>query len=255
MAKIEEVMKIEFCIGSRRRVGIDPSEFDGELITDGSYFIELYTIAEEEKDFVFIDTNCQSNPNSTAEAETTHELYLAIPYPGTLSRTVRLCNITLNTSQPMTTWTCTIRTVWDCNIQQYRKKKMSIHRLINIVANHNGFGFNNHTPLREYLQLQKGETCTSNRRFEYHDFTNKRSERLIRRRLTELQHKEWLNVKVASICDIDHMIGRSKVWMNSNFFTWMVSHQYNNQLSYVRLFFGDWLYGFSGKTKYKSGND
>ena len=123
------------------------------------------------------------------------------------------------------------------------------------MANHNGFGINNHTPLREYLQLKEGETITSIERFQYHDFTNKRSARLITRRLTKLQHKEWVNVKLASICDIDHMIGRSQLWMNSNFFTWMVSHQYNTQLSYVRIFWGDWLYGFSGKIKYQSGND
>ena len=132
---------------------------------------------------------------------------------------------------------------------------MSIHRLVNIVANHNGFGINNHTPLREYLQLQEGETITFNRRFVYHDFTNERSARLIKRRLTKLQRKAWLEVKNATICDIDHMIGRSQLWMHSNFFTWMVSHQYNMQLSFVRIFFGDWLYGFSGKIRYQSGND
>ena len=32
-------------------------------------------------------------------------------------------------------------------------------------------------------------------------------------------------------------------------------NQYNIQLSYVRMFFGDWLYGFSGEIEYRSGND
>ena len=69
----------------------------------------------------------------------------------------------------------------------------------------------------------------------YHDFTNECSARLIsiRKRPNELQKKQWENTKLASICDIDHMVGRSQIWMNSNFSTWMVLHQYNTQLSIV----------------------
>ena len=140
------------------------------------------------------------------------------------------------------------------DLDKPQNQSISVHRLVNIVANHNGLGINNYTPLRRHLQLQVGETIISNERFHYHDFTNERSARLVKRRSNKLQHKEWQEVKLATICDIDHMIGRSKLWMNSNFFTWMVSHQYNKQLSHVRMFFGDWLYGFSGEIEYRSGN-
>ena len=164
--------------------------------------------------------------------------------------------ITPDVAQTVTTWICMIRKSDGIGSKDNKQNRfsISIHRLVNIVANHNGFGFNNHTPLREYLQLQEGKTITSNKRFQYHDFTNERSARLIKRRSNELHHKDWVNVKLASVCDIDHMIGRSKLWMNSNFFTWMVSHQYNSQLACVRMFFGDWLYGFSGEIEYRSGN-
>ena len=56
----------------------------------------------------------------------------------------------------------------------------SIHCLVNIVANHNELGINNYTPLRQHLQLQEDETIMSNKRFQYHDFTNKRSARLVK---------------------------------------------------------------------------
>ena len=248
MAKIDEAMKVEYCIGSRIRRGINPNEIEGQVITDGYYMIELYTIAEEEKDFLFIDTNSKKNINSTV----TQDLpYKAIPLLDSTSRTIRLCKITRKISESLTTWDCTMR---DLDKQKH-PKNISVHRLVNIVANHNGLGINNYTPLRRHLQLQVSETIISNERFHYHDFTNERSARLVKRRSNKLQQKEWQEVKLATICDIDHMIGRSKLWMNSNFFTWMVSHQYNTQLSYVRIFFGDWLYGFSGEIEYRSGND
>ena len=260
MAKIDNEMEIEYCIGSRIRRDINPNEFEDQLLSDGYYLIELFTVAEERNDFLLIDTNCRSNANYTSE--TNNDLYraipypdsMAIPYPDTISRTVRLGMISQTVTKAMTGWTCNIRKS-DGVGSKDNKQCIQIHRLVNVVANHNGFGFNNYTPLREYLQLHERETITSNKRFQYHDFTNERSAHLIECRSNELQHKEWVNVKLASICDIDHMIGRSKLWMNSNFFTWMVSHQYNSQLACVRMFFGDWLYGFSGEIEYRSGND
>ena len=162
----------------------------------------IHTIAEEEKDFLLIDTNCRANWTKT------HDLYLAIPYCGSVTRTVRLCVITRDSSTSVTNFRCKIR---KSDEEKSKGWTTNIHRLVNIVANHNGFGINNHTPLREYLQLQEEETITFNRRFVYHDFTNERSARLIKRRLNGLQRKEWLEVKLATICDIDHMIGRSEL--------------------------------------------
>ena len=98
MAKIDNEMEIEYCIGSRIRWDINPNEFEDQLISDGYYLIELFTIAEERNDFLFIDTNCMKNPNSTAETDLYRAIpypdSMAIPYPDSISRTVCLGMIT-----------------------------------------------------------------------------------------------------------------------------------------------------------------
>ena len=49
--------------------------------------------------------------------------------------------------------------------------------------------------------------------------------------------------KLATVCDVDHRIGRAHLWQNGAWFTRAVSHGYNTALSHTRREAGDWLFG------------
>ena len=63
-----------------------------------------------------------------------------------------------------------------------------------------------------------------------------------------------VEVDFASWCDVDHCVGRSKLWMNHVLFTDLCSHRWNRCMSHVRIVAGDWCYGLGTKA-YGSGND
>ena len=73
-------------------------------------------------------------------------------------------------------------------------------------------------------------------------------------RFAYLKRKGWDGVPFAKWSDIDHMAGRSQMWMNNTLFTVSCSHSWNQYMSYVRFLFRHWGFG-CGKCKYITGND
>ena len=69
-----------------------------------------------------------------------------------------------------------------------------------------------------------------------------------------LKRKGWEGVPVGKWCDIDHCVGRSKIWMNSTLYTFACSHRWNQCMSYLRILLNDWLFAFGDKP-YGTGND
>ena len=48
---------------------------------------------------------------------------------------------------------------------------------------------------------------------------------------------------LATVCDVDHRIGRANLWQNGAWFTRAVRHGHNTALSHTRQEAGDWLFG------------
>lgn len=116
-----------------------------------------------------------------------------------------------------------------------------VHRLLQMNAFTWGLGMANNAALKDYL-----DGMTIEEAFPY----TARDERQYERRLIE---KGWTNVKFADWCDTDHLIGRSKDWMNCAIFTMPCSHRWNSCASHVRITAGHWCFAFGYKT-YNGGN-
>jgi hypothetical protein len=83
------------------------------------------------------------------------------------------------------------------------------------------------------------------------------SERAIRQlklRVSYLKRRGWKELEFGELTDVDHMAGRSKLWMNSTLFTMHTSHSWNQYIGFIRMLFGRWGFG-CGVCKYGSGND
>eukprot|EP00985_Skeletonema_marinoi_P004419 scaffold1935_cov223-Skeletonema_marinoi.AAC.3 len=128
------------------------------------------------------------------------------------------------------------------------------HRLVAIMKDHYGFGFCHNHLIKEYLQLKDGETFEDVERFKYRQDLSDRAVELSRKRSGIVKKKKWNERKLAKWSDVDHLLGRSKRWKNSDFFCMHVSHSWNQAMSYVRIVYGDWLYAFTN-ISYGSGSD
>ena len=114
-----------------------------------------------------------------------------------------------------------------------------LHRFTTITANNLGFGLNKSKPFLKYLGLKEGENFESVERFKYRDDDNH-----IECGSDAIKHKKWGYIRLALFSDVDHLIGRAQLWMNSNYFIWLTSHTHNQQLMYVCQYFHNWGYGF-----------
>ena len=85
-----------------------------------------------------------------------NNLYQAIKFLGSKTRTISLCMITHDISKQITQWDYKIRKLDGVGSKRDRHK-ISIHCVINIIAHHNGFSVSNSTPLQKYLGLKEGK--------------------------------------------------------------------------------------------------
>ena len=108
--------------------------------------------------------------------------------------------------------------------------------------------------VRQYLGLTEDQGWEDVPRFKYRRGLDEKSKAAIRLREEHLAKKGWETVEMAPWCDLDHLVGRSQVWMNSNIFILSCSHSWNTQMSYVRIFYKDWGYAWA-QIPYGSGND
>ena len=127
-------------------------------------------------------------------------------------------------------------------------------RLIKIVEEHNKRGIHFYQPLRKYLELQEGKTFQEVERFKCECYTTEDGMKAFETRFKYLKKREWLHVSTASVCDVDHTVGRSQFWINSNMLLLTCLHQYNKHLGIIRSLFGDWGFAFS-RMEYGTGND
>jgi hypothetical protein len=50
---------------------------------------------------------------------------------------------------------------------------------------------------------------------------------------------------LATVCDVDHRLGRDHLWQNGVWYTRAVSHGHNSALGWTRKKAGDWLFGLA----------
>ena len=134
--------------------------------------------------------------------------------------------------------------------KEYNRRTWSLHQLENNVMHNLGLGFRNSKLVRDFLKLDEGQSFE-----DLEDFAWGTGDEEYLKRLTQhLKKKGWEGVPVGKWCDIDHCVGRSKIWMNSTLYTFACSHRWNQCMSYLRILFNDWLFAFGDKP-YVTGND
>lgn len=134
-------------------------------------------------------------------------------------------------------------------------KFISYHRLVAIVKSHYRFDPLRNCPIMtEYLGLKEGQSFEDLDGYKYHQNLSERDYRAMLRKENDLKKRMWDQRLLGKWTDVDHLVGRSQKWMNSDFFCMHVSHSWNQAMSYVRIMYGNWLYGFA-TIKYGTGND
>lgn len=247
---MKSVIEKEFCIGGGTvQLGLHPEDYDRIIESDGMYFIELFPRVENKEDLLVIDMDAKQTRLKSGEVETPLGQMLPILDTG---RFVRGCTISEDFHDNLTTFRVNIR-----RPNSTKQNHYSIHQLVYNVGASNGFGLSKYPPLLAYLglteQCQGWEDCEDTW-FRYHQVNDPKTEEAIKKREEYLKSKGWEEVKTARWSDMDHLVGRSQVWMNSNIFIICCSHQWNQQAARVRIFFEEWLY-MMGYIKYGTGND
>ena len=233
----EKKMKRQNCVGSVIANDCEYDDFERELTDCQNLFVELFTTSEKP---LVVDTNAKTDPSSSDDPR-----YKKIKLADT-DRYVRAVCITERSGQKLTTF--------QCKYGESSEKDMKHHRLVAIYEHHFGWGFNQNPLIMEYLGLKDGESFEDHERFKYHQGLSDRSIRNMLKRKKYLDKRKWEERKLAKWSDVDHLLGRSKRWKNSNFFCMHVSHSWNQAMSFVRICYGDWLYGFAN-IQYNSGSD
>ena len=234
----EKKMKKQNCVGSVIANGCEYDDFEKMLDNCECILVELWASSEE---VLVVDANAKKDPSSSSD----DPRYKKIKLAGT-DRYIRRSTITEDTSQRLTTF--------QCKLGGNSENKVRHHRLVAIFEHHFGWGFNQTPLIMEYLGLKDGESFEDHERFKYHQGLSDASIRNRLRREEYLKRRKWDERKLAKWSDVDHLLGRSKRWKNSNFFTMHVSHSWNQAMSYLRICYGDWLYGFAN-IQYHSGSD
>ena len=129
-------------------------------------------------------------------------------------------------------------------------KCWSLHQLQTTVIHNLGLGFRNNKLVRDFLKLGDGQSFEDLEHFAW----GTGDEEYLTKLTQHLKGKGWEGVPVGKWCDIDHCVGRSKVWMNSTLYTFACSHRWNQCMSQLRILLNDWLFAFGDKP-YGTGND
>ena len=233
LLKGEEVMSFYQCVGILDRDDHDVEECERTLRGCQHLFCELWFT--EDKPLVV---------NFDAKESKGGSINKKIPIPGRVDSYARVLMIGEQIGQPVTNFT----------VKVTKGLLVSHHRLVAIIKDHYGFGFHQNDLIKEYLELEDGQSFEDNLRFKYRQDLSRRAIKSRENRETYLRRRKWDERKMAKWSDIDHLLGRSQRWKNSDFFCMHVSHSWNQAMSYIRIMFGDWLYGFT-TISYGSGSD
>eukprot|EP00984_Skeletonema_dohrnii_P031538 scaffold24132_cov151-Skeletonema_dohrnii-CCMP3373.AAC.1 len=230
----EKKMKKHDCVGTT--IQNDREYYEYERALEGWQYthVELWTTSEKP---LVIDSDAKVDPSRSDDPR-----HKKIKLADT-ERYVRAVCITEDVTKPMTTFKCV---VGENNVKH--------HRLAAIYEHHYGWGFSQTPLIMEYLGLKDGESFEDHQRFKYGQDLSDKAIRARLRREKYLDTRKWDKRKLAKWTDVDHLLGRSKMWKNSNFFCMHVSHSWNRAMAYVRICYGDWLDGFAN-IKYHSGSD
>ena len=239
-------MSKQYCVGGGTvQQGLEASDFDRHMLTNGFTLVEMFQ-AEYSEDQVLV-LNMNGKASVTGKKDRNNELGNLLPIPET-DRYVRNCSVSLDTSeQNLVRYMASLGGLVD-------KRTKTLHQLTYYVGAHNGFGLIKSAMVRQYLGLTEDQGWEDVPRFVYHRGFDEKSRAAIEARKDRLEKKGWETVKMAPWCDMDHLVGRSQVWMNSNIFILSCSHSWNTQMSYVRIFYKDWGYAWA-QIPYGSGND
>lgn len=243
----------EYCIGSGTvKQGLEPQDYARFMVSDGWFLVEMYPRVTKPENMLVLDMNakgsCTKGRSKKKQVET--PLGVALPILDT-NREVRNCTVHLDSAQSrLTTFRVGIRRPGGEGHNSYH-----IHQLINTVSAGKGYGLSKFAPLRKYLGLTEDcEGWEDVPRFTYYQKNDPESSEAIQRRSEKLKKRGWEDVKTARWSDMDHLVGRSQFWMNSNIFIMCCSHQWNQQKARTRIFFGEWLY-MMALIEYGTGND
>ena len=234
LLKGEEVMTFYQCVGILEQNDLDVEECERTLVGYQHIFCELWFT--EDKPLV---VNFDAKSNHRKDTSVNKKILI----PGRADNYARVLVIGDVIDQPQTTFRVTVKS-----------KPINHHRLVAIIKDHYGFGFSQSPLIKEYLGLKDGQSFEDNKRFKYRQDLSKKAMQGRRRREAYLKRRKWDERKMAKWSDIDHLLGRSQRWKNSDFFCLHVSHSWNSSMSYIRILFGDWLYGFT-TISYGSGSD
>jgi hypothetical protein len=238
--KGEEVMSFQKCVGLTIKSGASYDDCERTLTGYQHTFFEMWATSDEP--FV-IDLDPKSDPRCN---EPLHKK-IRITSTSTsesigLARAVKL-SIVEGSGGELTRYVVS------------HVKTINHHRLVAIVKSHYRFDPLRNCPIMTaYLGLKEGQTFEDLDGYKYHQNLSERSIRMMIRKENYLKKRMWDGRLLGKWTDVDHLIGRSQKWMNSDFFCMHVSHSWNQAMSYVRIMYGDWLYGFAS-IEYGSGND
>ena len=242
MAVFRQTLR-QFCVGSLLKQGLLPKDHERLCQTSGDYVMENYFLCDRPDDLLVLDTKAGTDKNVG------NDRFKTIDHPSKPDVLVRLVKVYKDKTADMTTFNLYLR---DQNGDQ---EKFQLHRLVNINIEHHGRGLRFWGPLREYLELEDGKSFEDVPRFQYNLGNTEKSIQAIKAKVKRLKRKGRCPRKNAKWCDIDHLVGRSKVWMNNSIFTISCSHSWNRSMAYIRYLFGDWGYACSAYLEYGSGND
>ena len=236
--KGEEVMSFQMCVGDTIKYGRLYDDCERTLTGYQHTFFETWSTSEEP---LVIDLDPKSDGNSNeplhkkiriSSASTSESIGLA-----------RAVKLSANTQGGLTSF------------KVNHVKTINHHRLLAIVKSHYRFDPLRNCPIMtEYLGLEEGQSFEDLDGYKYHQNLSERNIRMMIRQENKLKKRMWKKRLLGKWTDVDHLVGRSQKRMNSDFFCMQVSHSWNQAMSYVRIMYGDWLYGFAS-IEYKSGND
>ena len=232
----EESMKFQKCIGTIVQDGLPADECEQILEGYEHTFVELFFTDDAP---LVIDFDAKSDGHDHGS------LHKKVKIPGSEGGYARPVFISEHTPKGGGLISFLVRI--SCG-------KVNHHRLVAIFREHYGFGFNRNDLIKTYLKLEDGQSFEDLEGYKYRQDLSDRAIRSAIRRDQHLERMRWDAAKLAKWSDIDHLLGRSKRWKNSDFFCMHVSHSWNRAMSYVRIMYGDWLFGFAS-VSYESGSD
>lgn len=232
----EKEMERWRCVGVTIQNDFDYDDCKTELRNCEYTFVELWAI-----DDTPLVIDCDAKQNSTRVKD---PLYKRVKLDK--NRYVKPVAITDQKGQPLKTFRL--------SVGLNSETKITHHRLVAIYIYHYGFDFSQHPLIMKYLDLKEGQSFEEHERFKYRQDLSDIAMRNRFKREEHLERRQWHERKLAKWSDFDHLLGRSKKWKNSYLFGMNVSHSWNRAMAYIRIVYGDWLYGFAN-VKYESGND